>query len=67
MQSDALLAGKGERFKKSNYKTQKPLIKINNSPMFVKHQNACLIQKNIYIYKNHYETKINLKTFYQII
>ena len=44
------MAGKGERFKKSNYKTQKPLIKINNSPMFVEASNACLIQKKIFIF-----------------
>ena len=58
------MAGKGERFKKSNYKTQKPLIKINNSPMFVE-ASKCMpySKKNIYIYKNHYEKKINLKSF----
>ena len=49
------MAGKGERFKKSNYKTHKPLIKINNSPMFVE-ASKCMpySKKNIYIYKNNY-------------
>lgn len=59
------MAGKGKRFLIKGFKIQKPFIKIDNKPMFI-HSYNCMpnSKKNIFIFKNHFNKKINVESFF---
>ncbi len=57
-----LMAGQGQRFRREGFRTPKPLIQIDNKPMFVRAmQSLPLSKKNFFVCKKEHLIKKNLK------
>ena len=56
------MAGKGIRFKKEGYKKEKPLIEINQKPMFIQAKKSLPnSKKNIFIIKDDISDEVNIE------